>query len=290
MEPSKHFDALVIGGGPAGLAGALYLARFRRSVLVLDEGRGRAARIPRSHNVAGFPQGVNGTRLVGDMRQHAEAHGVRFAAGRVRTLERASGEGAGFVARWPDGSARAPFELLATGASDIEPDMPHLAEALRVGALRYCPVCDGYELIDRDVGVLANSAAGVREALYLRHFTRSLKLFVTEASVSIGAEDRRRLAVAGVELAPEPVSAIRLVGEEVEVSHGAFVERLAALYGALGMKVHSDLARALGAEADDAGYLRTDGHQATTVPGLYAAGDVSRMLTGGATRSASQCG
>ena len=175
MNSGQSFDALVIGGGPAGLAGALYLARFRRSVLVVDEGRGRAMRIPLSHNVAGFPDGVNGTRLVGDMRQHAEAHGVRFAAGRVGALEHANGEAAGgFVARWTDGSAQAPFVLLATGASDIEPDMPHLAEALRVGALRYCPMCDGYEVIDRDVGVLANSAAGVREALYLRHFTRSL--------------------------------------------------------------------------------------------------------------------
>lgn len=96
--------------------------------------------------------------------------------------------------------------------------------------------------------------------------------------MAIGAEDEQRLASAGIAVASEPVSAIRLAGEEVEVSCGASVERLAALYGALGMKVHSDLARALGAEADDIGYLRTDIHQATTVPGLYAAGDVSRGL------------
>jgi hypothetical protein len=174
---------------------------------------------PRGSRVrtAGFPDGVNGARLVGDMRRHAEAHGVRFAAGRVRMLEREKGDEAGFVAHWDDGSAHAPFVLLAAGTSDIEPDMPHLAAALRIGALRYCPACDGYEVIDRDVGVLASSAAGMREALYPRHFTRSLKLFVTAPSVVIGTDDRQRLAAPSVEIAAGPVSAIRLVGEEVEV-------------------------------------------------------------------------
>ena len=168
--------------------------------------------------------------------------------------------------------------LLATGASDVEPDMPHLTAAMRVGALRYCPVCDGYEVIDQRVGVVTNSAAGVREALYIRHFTPHVKLYVTDDSVRLDDADRRRLDEAGVAYTEAPVREIRLAGDEVEIEADEGSERLDAIYSALGMKVHSELAVRLGAEADEDGYLRTDNHQMTTVPGLYAAGDTCRGL------------
>jgi thioredoxin reductase (NADPH) len=168
MSQDIH-EALVIGGGPAGLAGALYLARFRRRVLLMDAGSSRAVRIPRSHNVAGFADGVAGEALIGIMRKQVQAFGVDIVGGQVDTIE-ATAEG--FRALGPQGWIHARTVLLATGASDVEPAIDDIQQALDEGALRYCPVCDGYEVTDRNVGVLCKAPqAGVSEALYLRHFT-----------------------------------------------------------------------------------------------------------------------
>lgn len=269
-------DALVIGGGPAGLAGALYLARFRRQVFVVDDGDSRAARIPRSHNVAGFPNGVGGADLLATMRRHALSVGVRFVDGRVERLRH---DAEGFAADVAGGDVvRSRVVLLATGASDVPPKMPNAAEAVAEGALRYCPVCDGYEVAGAHVGVLCDSAADLQEVFYLRHFTAQVSVFVTQPGVEPAADDRRRLAQWGIDFHQQPVQAIRLHAGRVVIAHGGRETTCDSVYSALGLRVHSELAAALGAERDDGGYLATDRHQQTTVPGLYAAGDVARGL------------
>ncbi len=273
------FDAVVVGGGPAGLAGALYIARFRRSVLVLDDGDSRAARIPRSHNVAGFADGIAGAALVALMRRQAQAVWARLQHARVEQISRC---GDGFTLRVQAAggveTVAARCVLLATGALDIEPPMPRVAQALAEGALRYCPVCDGYEVAGQRVGVLCDAPSGLHEAFYLRHFTPDVSVFVTRAGIAFDEADRRRLADAAVALHEQPASELCLRGGRVEVQHGGQRSVCDALYSALGMQVHSGLAAALGADTDAEGYLLTDRHQQTTVPGLYSAGDVARGL------------
>jgi thioredoxin reductase (NADPH) len=287
---ATHCDALVIGGGPGGLTAALYLARFRREVLLIDDGASRAARIPRSRNYPGFVDGIAGAELVAAMRAHAARYGARFAAGRVDALELTP---RGFVARWADGEASAPLALLATGVADIEPAMPHLAQAVRQGLLRYCPVCDAYEAICRQVGVIADRAADLHEALYLRHFTEHVALFAASAELRFAEAEQRRMAEAGIRFVAEPVHAIRLDGAAVCVAHGGEETRCDALYCALGLEVHSKLATALGALHDDDGSLVVDAHHRTSIEGLYAVGDVAKGLnqivvaTGGAAIAAS---
>jgi thioredoxin reductase (NADPH) len=286
---ATHCDALVVGGGPGGLTAALYLARFRRDVLLIDDGASRAARIPRSHNYPGFVDGIAGAELVAAMRAHAARYGARFAAGRVASLELTS---RGFVAQWEEGEASAPLALLATGVTDVEPAMPHLAQAVRQGALRYCPVCDAYEAIGRSVGVIADRAADLHEALYLRHFTERVSLFVASAELRFAEAERRRMDEAGIRLVAEPVHGIRLDGATVCIGHGGEETRCDALYCALGLEVHSKLATALGALHDDDGSLVVDAHHRTSVEGLYAVGDVAKGLnqivvaTGGAAIAA----
>lgn len=269
------FDALIVGGGPAGLTGAIYLARFRRRVLVVDEGKSRAASIPRSHNVPGYPEGVIGGELVAAMRAQAERYGARFAAGRVEAIEANED---GFGVRYGRKETRARSLLLATGASDVPPAMPHLTEALRIGALRYCPVCDGFEVIDQRVGVVADRAADIGEALYLRHFTPHITIFRAGPALAFGAADRRRLARYGVAVVDAPIESIRLWQGRVTVRHGAGETECDALYSALGLRVHSELGLELGAKADAQGYLLADRHQRTGVEGVYVAGDVARGL------------
>jgi thioredoxin reductase (NADPH) len=284
-------DALIIGGGPAGLIAATYLARFRRSVVLVDAGRSRAASIPRSHNYPGFAEGISGTRLITSLREQAGRYQVDTAVGCVETLSRRA-DGM-FEARWASGTALARTVLLATGGSDIAPDMPYLDDALREGALRYCPVCDGFEVIDRPVGVLIDGPHGIGEALYLQHFTRQLTVFRSHADVVLDNAARQRLADAAIALEDDPVKSIRLWNGQAVVHHASRQTAVDAVYSALGMKIHSDLARSLGAETDGAGYLAVDRHNQTTVEGLYAAGDVSQGLnqisvaSGGAAVAAS---
>ncbi|MDB5894074.1 MAG: Thioredoxin reductase [Rhodoferax sp.] len=268
-------EVLVIGGGPAGLTAAVYLARFRRRVALIDAGASRLARIPRSHNFPGFVNGVPGSTLLARLRRQAAAYGVQPIVGEVQRIERVEG---GFEAHWQDGQLRAAKVLLATGASDVPPPMPYLSEALRNGALRYCPVCDGFEVSGQRVGVLTADRAGISEALYLRHFTPHLAVFLVEGADLPDARDAQALHEAGIRCETAPVRSIRQWDGRVTVRHGEHETSCDAVYGAFGMRVHSALATSLGAEVDDGGYLRIDRHQATTVNDLYAIGDVAMGL------------
>jgi len=268
-------EVVVIGGGPGGLATAIYLARFCRRVLVVDSGTSRVSRIPCSHNYPGFPEGVAGSELLTRMRLQAERHGARLVAGDVQAIE--AGED-GYTVRWNGGHASARRVVLATGVSDVPPRMPHLAEALQQGALRYCPVCDGYETRGRAVGIVADHGSDALEAVYVRHFTHQLTVFRVDDEVHFTEAQRRRLVESGITLVNEPVSSIRLWDGRVAVRHGETETTVDSLYAALGTDVHSTLASVLGAEHDAHGYLICDGHHQTTVPGLYAVGDVAMGL------------
>ena len=133
-------DCLVIGGGPAGLTAAIYLARFRRRFLVIDAAASRASWIPVSHNLAGYPDGIAGTELLARMRAQAERYGTEIIRDRIERLEQPTG--GGFVAVMADGSRHAAERvLLASGTEDVPPPLalPDRAEAVRRGLLRYCP-------------------------------------------------------------------------------------------------------------------------------------------------------
>jgi len=292
--PDGRWDTVVIGGGPGGLTGALYLARFRRRVLLIDAGGSRAAAIPWSHNYPGFPQGVAGSDLLDRLSRQVGEHAVTLQPGRVDGLERDgdSAEGDLVVQGTSFGACRTRTVLLATGATDVWPDLPAAAQALRDGVLRFCPVCDGYEIADRPVGVLTRDGSGVQEALYLRHFTSDVTVFLCGDDVVLDADQLHRLREAGIQVAEAPPRAFVRCEGGVAVTHGDRRSVCAALYSAFGMTVHSSLATSLDAQADAGGYLVVDGRQQTSVPGLYAVGDVASGLnqisvaTGGAAIAA----
>lgn len=270
------FDAVVVGGGAAGMAAALYLARFRRSVVVVDAGRSRLASIPRSHNYPGFPHGVAGADLHARLQEQLRTYPVDCLADTVASVAR---EDAGFTVHGASGrSWRSRLLLLATGVSDIAPDAPHMAQALRQGLLRYCPVCDGHEVIDRAVGVYGNSAAVVGEAMFLRHFSERVTVFLEGGPQLLDGVALRTLQQARINLVVAPRVEISLSGDRIRVAHAQGPSLCDSLYCALGLRVHNACALQLGARCDDDGYVLVDAHGASSVPGLYAAGDVAQGL------------
>ncbi len=156
---SDPYDCLIVGGGPAGLTAAIYLARYRRRVLVVDSGQSRAAWIPKTHNYPGFEDGISGKALLSKLREQAEEYGAEFQNAEVTSLKN---EGDGFAAIAEGKTIRAKRVIMATGIVDETPELPGLHEAVYEGALRFCPICDGYEVArstHRGVGSRRNRMA-----------------------------------------------------------------------------------------------------------------------------------
>jgi thioredoxin reductase (NADPH) len=271
----EPLDCLVIGAGPAGLTAAIYLGRFRRRFVVVDTGDSRALLIPKSHNHAGFPQGIGGRELLARMRGQAEKYGLSLIQGKIETLEKT--EDGLFRAGAQEFALHSRTVLLATGVTDIEPALPNVDAAIRNGLVRHCPVCDGYEAMDRRIAVLGTARLGVKEALFLRTYSTDITLFLGPDS-ELDAEDLQRTRDAGIQLNAGPISEIRFQDDTVAISTCGRTQVFDTAYSALGCRVHSDLARSLGAGVNELGSLLVDAHQRTSIEGLYAAGDVVDTL------------
>lgn len=275
---SEILDCLVVGGGPGGLTAAIYLARFRRRVVVIDAGRSRAAWIPRSHNLPGFPEGVPGEALLANMRAQAERYGAVIHDGTVVRLDR--GADGVFVAAWETAEPiRARTVILATGVVETEPELPDVVAAIRSGVIRVCPICDGFEAAGRRIGVIGRDDHAAAEALFLRTYSDKAAVLLVEDG-QLSPERRRALDEAGVELIGTTIDKVSVDAERVTaVCTAAGVEhRFDALYSAFGTVAQHALAKAAGAKVDDGGCLFVGDHQETSVDDLYAAGDVVRGL------------
>jgi thioredoxin reductase (NADPH) len=273
-------DCLVIGGGPAGLTAAIYLARFHRRFLVIDAAASRASWIPVSHNLAGYPDGIAGTELLTHMRAQAERYGTEIIRDRIERLEQLAG--GGFAAVIADGSRHeAERVLLASGTEDVPPPLalPDRAEAVRRGLLRYCPICDAYEVSGRRLALAGNRSCRIHEALLLRGYTADLTLITLQDPWELPEEERSTLAEAGIGILEAPAAELALQDDALAVCtiDGEW-HWFDSLYVALGLRARSGLATMLGAAHDAEDALIVDAHQQTTVPGLYAAGDVVQGL------------
>jgi len=270
-------DCLVVGAGPAGLTAAIYLARFHLRVLIVDGGDSRAAMIPRSHNHAGFPGGVAGPELLSRMREQAEHYGARVIAGRVEAIEARGGD---FHAAVNHRSIEARTVLLATGVINRRPQIDDAThdEALARGLLRYCPICDGYEVTDKRIGVIGTGAHGVREAAFLRMYSRAVTLIAPDSAHALDPEDAARLATLGIATVDGPCGELYIDGNAILVSTPEGPLAYDSVYPALGSVIRSKLAIALGARTSDDGCILVDAHQRTSLAGLYAAGDVVKGL------------
>jgi thioredoxin reductase (NADPH) len=277
-NPDLPLDCLIVGGGPAGLTAAIYLARFRRNVLLVDAGAPRAALIPESHNYPGFANGVSGPDLLKRLREQAGRYGATLHHGTVEQLKRDGSER--FAATVDGGQVRARKVLLATGIVDEKPALPSLPEFIYKGAVRFCPICDGFEAMDRRIGVLGTLERAAKKARFLRTYTPDVIVLATDKDINLDDPNMKMLSDAGIQVPREPVCDVVIANDTVTavMASGARVE-LEVLYPAMGAKVRAELAAELGAGANDQGCLLVDEHQRTSVANLYAAGDVTVELS-----------
>lgn len=271
-------DIVVIGGSFAGLSAAMQVARARRTGVVIDTNAPRNRFAATSH---GFP-GQDGRRpaeISAALRADLAAYPtVTFASEAAVAVRRQNGRFAVSLAAGRDVMARR--VVLAYGVRDTLPDLPGLQERWGVSVL-HCPYCHGYELDRQPVGVLARNEMAFHQAMLLPDWGPTT-LFTQGAFVPT-PEQRHALAARGTTIETTPVT--DLIGaspalEAVQLADGRRIP-LAGLFVAPRTEPASDLARQLGCATRDGPtgpYLEVDAVQATTVPGVFAAGDLASPM------------
>lgn len=284
----QRYDVVIVGGGAAGLSGALALGRARRSVLVIDAGEPRNAPASHVHNYLGRESTPPG-ELLAIGRGEAAGYGAEIVEGRVASAERLpeSGQGEqGFRVVTEDGrSVEARRLLVTTGLVDELPPVPGLAARWGREVL-HCPYCHGHEVADRPIGVLATGPFAVHQALMWRQWSDDVTLFLHTGPEPTEEEYEQLAArgvavvdgeVTGLEVADDRFTGVtlasgRVVPREALVVQARFTARSAVLES-LGLK---PVAQEMGGTVVGS-YIPTDPTGATEVPGVWAAGNVTRL-------------
>ncbi|MEV6833412.1 NAD(P)/FAD-dependent oxidoreductase [Streptomyces sp. NPDC051133] len=277
MTEMNTYEAVVVGGGAAGLSAALVLGRARRRTLVVDAGEPRNA--PAAH-MQGYltRDGMSPAEFLAAGREEVARYGVELV--RDRAVD-ARGDGTDFTVHLASGgTVRARHLVIATGLKDELPAVPGLAERFGRDVV-HCPYCHGWEVRDLPTGVLATSPLSVHQALMVTQWSKDVRLFLHETGESeLTDEDRRRLATAGVAVVPGRVAGLVVTGDRltgVRLGDGTVHER-EVLYAAPRALPNNDLLVRLGAELCETpfgAYPVIDERGLTTVPGLWAAGNTS---------------
>jgi len=274
MSARPLLDAVIVGAGPAGLTAATYLGRFHRRSVVIDGGASRARWIPRSHNIPGFPSGIGGVDLLKELRAQALRYGASICTGTVESFRQHDGH---FVVAGGDDEWHARYVLLATGVEDRLPPLRGAEEAVLRSVMRVCPICDAFEATGKSIAVIGDGEHGDREAQFLRTYSEKVALIHVGDSRPPHAD--RPLVTRGIEILTVALDHLEIEKEAVRVHlPGGQSRAFEVCYAALGCAIQNRLATSLGAELDAVGSLKVNAHQQTSVPGLYAAGDVVRGL------------
>lgn len=283
--PVEIVDAVVIGGGAAGLNGALMLARSRRSVVVVDSGTPRNAPAQGVHGLLGL-DGTPPAALLERGREEVRRYGGRVVAGEVSsaapTTPSPLGDPRFSVGLAGGGTVQARRLLVATGLRDVLPDIPGLAQHWGHG-LVHCPYCHGWEVRDEPIGILAVGPGSVHHALLFRQLTDDLVYFTRETELDAGT--RARFAARDIRVVDAPVAHV-VTGEDggihgVRLADGRLVERR-VLAVATGMQARTGGLEGLGLPMEDlpggVGRRFTTGMAGTTeVPGVWVAGNATDL-------------
>jgi len=270
------YDAIVVGGSFAGLSTALYIARACRSVCVIDGGKPRNRFAPASHGFFG-QDGSDPARMIADARAQLQRYP------RARTLAgeavAAAAVSRGFEVTLTSGERLSATKLvLAFGLSDELPQVPGLAERWGRSVL-HCPYCHGFEFAGQRLGVLQTMPMSTHQALLIADWGPTT-LYLNGGAMP-DPETQAKLTRRGVAIEPAPI--VGLHGEGAALSSLRLADgrdaAVDALYLAPRTRLNSPLADQLGCAIDEGPLgpiIRTDAAKLTTVPGVYAAGDIAR--------------
>jgi thioredoxin reductase len=290
MTDNEMYDVVVVGGGAAGLSGALALGRSRRSVLVIDAGEPRNAPAAHAHNYLGR-EGIPPRELLEIGRAEVAAYGVEVLADRVVGL---SGEADAFLVTTAGGRrVTARRVLVATGMVDELPDVPGLAERWGVDVL-HCPYCHGWEVRDQPIAILGDTPMAGHQGLLFSQLSDDVVIVVHDG-VEIPDEELEKMSAIGVRIVRGTPREVVVDGDALvglRLADGSLLER-SAIVVASRPHVRADFLAPLGIEPTPfemngtafGSVIQVEPTGATSVPGIFAAGnatDVSMILVASA--------
>lgn len=270
---AEAYDAVVIGGGPAGLSAALWLGRYRRRVVVYNSGEPRNEPAWAVHGYPGIvdPKPLELRRR---LQLQTQGEGVEIRDGDV---VRVTGSKDDFtVHTTTDEPITARRIVLAYGLRDYIPDIEGIDELYGTSVF-HCPDCDGPTFALTRIGVIGWNRHGARLALYLRHFSKDVTLLTHGQPLDLTEDRAEVLRQAGIDVRTETIT--RVAGRGGTLTHAEFDGgeplRLDALFFYLGSEPRCDLAGQLRCRVDDDGYIIVDKGQETSTAGVHAAGDIT---------------
>ncbi len=272
LAEQKVWDVLIIGGGPAGLSAATVLARSRRSVAIIDEGRQRNLRSHGLHNYI-TRDGILPADFLDLVHEEIKQYPVSFFQGRALSVTRSEDQ---FSVSCADGNNFISKRLLlATGVSDQIPEVAGMKE-LWGKSIFHCPFCDGFECKEQHVGLYAQQLNGYGMALALKHIARKLTLF-TDGGTYLRLAQKQKLEQQGIEVITKRIRKLLLDKGQLqglELEDGRTVD-CTALFTHHGISTNRSLLDQLGCRSTKKGAAITNRHQQTNVDGVYVAGDAS---------------
>lgn len=277
-SPDDWYDAVIVGGGPAGLSAAIYLARARRSVALFEtEKPGRSDWGQLNQNYLGFSDGISIVDLCARGRAQAERFGVRMHNAAVETLER---DLCGFKVTAAGMVHHGRGVILATGVRDNWVQFPGYEEHIGK-TMHWCITCDGYEMQDQRVLVVGNDADTAELALQMLGYRpRSVTVLTNSWGIGLPLDHIDALRRHGIECVVDRIVEARTTSpgqfEAVLLERGGELQ-LDHLFSAQGSEPNSALARSLGVDLTESGNIKVDAEARTSVAGVYAAGDVTSL-------------
>lgn len=275
----KIYDSIIVGSGPAGLSAAIYLARFLRSVLVIDTHKGRSTYSQLNENYLGFPEGIHATELRDFGTQQAKRFGVKFKTGTITHVEKKPDM---FLAQSSRETYYGKTILLCTGVTDIFPLFKDYNEYVGK-SLFWCITCDGYKTQGKKIVVVGATDDAACTAMQFLRYTENI-IFITNCEakdVTLTKKWRDRLQKAHIQLYEYKLAEV--YGENgymhnIVLDNGQDLS-VDLMFNQQGAKPNSQLAQQLGVAVSEEGYIKVGLEQRTNIPGVYAAGDVTRLFS-----------
>lgn len=290
----ENFDIIIIGAGPAGLTAGLYAGRQNSKALVIDKGLagGLGSEVPMMENYPGFDL-ISGMALISKMKPQCEKFSEIRENQIIEDIEKRD-DGIYIKTKSSIGDDFNEYltksVILATGASHRHLNVPGENEFLGRG-VAYCATCDGMFFVNRNVLMVGGGNSAAQEALYLKNIGCNVKIVHRRDSLRCEHRLEELLQEKGVEIlwnstikeikGDMAVNSVTLVRDGVEEEY-----ETDAVFVAIGDEPSNGLAKKLGVELDENGYIITDKSQSTNVSGVYAAGDI----TGGVKQWIVACG